>query len=202
MHDIPVTRVMSTKLATTHPSSTLESAAAQMEAEHIHHLLVTDGGVLVGLVSSADFLKVALLRRLDVAPQAARPEPHFQMHVSDVMQRHLVKMPESASLSDVAKALAIGGFHALPIVAASGAPVGIVTSTDLVIVLMQQIERGVVQQGMSGPAAHDKHALEAVLHAADVYLHSGQSEQQHAALVRAVQRAKETTRALTPAGRL
>jgi Mg/Co/Ni transporter MgtE len=63
MHDIPVRRFMSTTLVIVRPDDTFDSAAKLMETRRVHHVLVIDGAALVGILSSADLLKVALLRR-------------------------------------------------------------------------------------------------------------------------------------------
>ena len=63
MQDIPVRRFMSTTLVTVRPEDTFDSAARLMEIRRVHHALVIDGAALVGILSSADLLKVALLRR-------------------------------------------------------------------------------------------------------------------------------------------
>jgi CBS domain-containing protein len=195
MKDLPLSRVMTRPLVTVAPDASLDTARALMEQRRVHHLLVIEGDRMVGILSSADLLKVALLQ-----PEAREREPasgqSFDIRVRDLMESHVAVLRHNASLKDAARALTLGGFHALPILAVDDAPVGIVTSTDLVGLLIDQIERdasGSVATEVPLLGAQDPEIprLREVLRAAEVYLHSGQSDQQHASLTRAVERARE-----------
>jgi acetoin utilization protein AcuB len=141
MKDIPVTELMASPLLTVTPHESLDVAVALMEQRNVHHLLVLDQGRLAGILSSADLLKLALLHRPEgdgsehVAPEA------LALQVRDVMQTHVAVVRQNASLREVARALALGGFHALPVLAIDGTPMGIVTSSDLIGLLLDQIER-------------------------------------------------------------
>jgi CBS domain-containing protein len=193
MYDIPVRRFMSTTLVTVRPDATFDSAAKLMETRRVHHALVIDGAALVGILSSADLLKVALLRRTGPTDAPAGQDDALDMRVRDVMENGVVTISENRGLREVAVALSLGGYHALPVVALDGTPVGIVTSSDLATMLLEHIEERVDHSAIAqtgGP--QNSHAdLVEVLSAADAYLHSGQSAQQHARLLRAVQRARE-----------
>jgi CBS domain-containing protein len=106
-------------------------------------------------------------------------------------------VPGNASLREVSRALSLGGLHALPVLAMDGTPVGIVTSSDLIGVLIDQIERTTSTEANPSrieAASGSPSLLVEVLRAAEVYLHSGQSAQQHARLVHAVSRATEAVR--------
>jgi CBS domain-containing protein len=192
MHDIPVRRFMSATLVTVHPDDTLESVAKLLEARRIHHALVIDGAALVGILSSADLLKVALLRRAGPTDTTAGEHQALGLRVRDVMPHGVVTISENRGLREVALALSLGGYHALPVVALDGTPVGIVTSSDLATLLLEHVEERAdhSRTGRHIPEGNNADLVE-VLHAADAYLHSGQSAQQHARLLRAVQRARE-----------
>jgi len=193
MQDIPVRRFMSTKLVTVAPADNINSAAKLMETRGVHHALVIDGATLAGILSSADLLKVALLRRAGPTDTPASQDEALDLRVRDVMPRGLVTIGENRGLREVARALSLGGYHALPVIALDGTPVGIVTSSDLATLLLEHVEERVDHSATARtkiPAG--SHAdLAEVLNAADAYLHSGQSAQQHARLLRAVQRARE-----------
>jgi acetoin utilization protein AcuB len=186
MQDIPLRRIMSTSLVKVQPDDTLLSASRLMESRHVHHALVIEADRLVGILSSADFLKLALLRSADSgdAPRAA--EEALDLRVRDVMPRGLVTLQENRGLRDAALALSLGGFHALPVLAVDGTPVGIVTTSDLARLLLERIH----EPGSSAAPLHLA-TLAEVFHAADAYVHSGQSTAQHARLLRALQRAHE-----------
>lgn len=186
---------MTSPLVTVAPDATLDAASALMEKRGVHHLLVVEEDRMVGILSSADMLKLALLWR----PEAEHGPVGFgqlDIRVRDVMQSRVATVRENTSLKDVARALSLGGFHALPVLAVDDAPVGIVTSSDLVGLLLDQIERDAPGGMATAAPPQERHdavmpRLLDVLRAAEVYLHSGQSDQQHAQLTRAVARARE-----------
>jgi acetoin utilization protein AcuB len=189
---------MSAPLITAAPDDAVSATAVMMERRRVHHVVVVDRGRLAGILSSSDLLKLALL----VRPEAGDGPPALDdppgIRVRDIMQSRVAVLRENSSLLDVARALSLGGFHALPILAADDTPVGIVTSSDLVSLLLERLEHSEDSGKNPGPAKNAPptgalpHLVE-VLRAADIYLHSGHSEQQHARLSRAVARARELT---------
>jgi CBS domain-containing protein len=188
-------KIMNSPLVTVTPDDPLSAALALMEKHRVHHLLVVEqGGRMAGILSSADLLKLALLRR--PGEQAAATSESIGLQVRDIMQSRVAVVRENTSLIEVARALSLGGFHALPVLAIDDTPVGIVTSSDLVGLLIDQIERDSPRSASSVRPPTEPanialpHLLE-VLRAAQIYLHSGHSSQQHALLTRAVERARE-----------
>jgi predicted transcriptional regulator len=151
-------------------------------------------------------LKIMNSPLVTVAPDAslssalALMEKHRVHHLLVVEQGRMAGILSSADLLEIARALSLGGFHALPVLAIDDTPVGIVTSSDLVGLLLDQIERD-SPRGVPGNTQPSEFANNAmpqlleVLRAAEIFLHSGQSGQQHARLTRAVERARETAAA-------
>lgn len=196
MRNAPLAEIMNQPLFTATPEEDLADAMARMEQHAVHHLVVMEGGRLAGILSSADHLKLALLRRPGTHGLDEPAGEALRIKVRQVMQTHVAVLRSNASLRDAALALSLGGFHALPVLAVDGSPAGIVTSSDLVSLLIREIdeevrETGVQAENSSPPGSEAMPLLLEVLRAAEVYLHSGQSEQQHARLSRAVQRARE-----------
>jgi acetoin utilization protein AcuB len=194
MKDMPVSEIMSSPLVAVAPDEPLSSALALMEKHGVHHLLVIEQGRMAGILSSADLLKLALLRRPE--EESAVTGESLGIRVRDVMQSRVAVVRENASLREVASALSLGGFHALPVLAIDDTPVGLVTSTDLVALLIDLIDREApsplaTDSAPQQPRGAMMSRLLEVLHAAEVYLHSGQSGQQHAKLTLAVDRARE-----------
>jgi CBS domain-containing protein len=56
--DTPVRHVMSDHVVTVDATQPVGRAARLMREHHIHHLVVTDGGKAIGIVSSFDLLEV------------------------------------------------------------------------------------------------------------------------------------------------
>lgn len=215
MRDKSVTRIMSSPPVSVEPATPINTIRQLMARHGIHHLPVVADGRLAGILSAAD------LKHADAAATAA-----------DLMQPDPIPVAATATIHEAASVLAAGMFHSLPVVDASGAVVGMVTATDLIKALLQQVsvsEQGIEVAHEVPPgavtrfadpaeleavfhAAEKRHLqgddpellaaavlylqvrarlLDAVLRAADLYLHSGEGAREHSSLVRAVTRAKE-----------
>ncbi|MEO8019559.1 MAG: CBS domain-containing protein [Pseudomonadota bacterium] len=198
MRNLPISKIMSNSLVTAGPDDSLRETVALMDKRRVHHLLVVDRGKLVGILSSADMLKLALLLRPEDAGGPPQLSDTLALRVRDVMQAEVVTLYENANLREAAQALSLGGYHALPVLALDDTPIGIVTSTDLIALLLDQIDWVATRApdfSSSGQEPRDgaMARLLDVLRAAEVYLQSGQSEQQHSQLTRSVARAREVT---------
>lgn len=125
-----VDEIMSTQIVTVGMDDTLHKVAALFEAHRFHHLLVVDGGRVVGILSDRDLLKnispfVGKLseREQDVATLKKR--------VHQIMVRNLITVPETASLTQAADAMLSRRVSCLPVLDERGYAVGIVTIHDL-----------------------------------------------------------------------
>jgi CBS-domain-containing membrane protein len=164
------------------PAVAPEVARQIMARKSLHHLVVLAEGRLVGMLSATDLLDTSAA----TVAELVQPEP--------------VSIPATASLHDAAGILASGAFHSLPVVDANDRVVGVVTSTDLIRLLIQQLPGPAHRPAESREGltlvtdTEREHLLNRVLAAADLYLHSGHGEHEHAMLVRAVEKAKEGIR--------
>lgn len=124
MRDIPIDRIMTPDPATVGPHDSAATARRLLESNVIHHLPVVEGGRLVGIVSSTDFLKLYLL------------DDHLAIYaratVDQIMETNLIVLRHNATLREAAEKLCMGSFHALPVVDKHKRLVGIVTSSDLI----------------------------------------------------------------------
>ena len=216
MRDIAINRIMTIDPVTTKPTDSAGSAMELLASLDIHHLPVVEDGVLVGMLSSADLLKLHVLKE--------RPNALAAIQVSQIMVADPITLDVFADLIDVARALSDGSFHALPVVEADNVLVGIVTSTDLVNHLLMQIPRGdesvkEPEAGQVGGQVDDAELAEAlqqakervasgqpdrvaevllylrvqnrllrsVSTAAELYMRSGHGEHEHAVLIKALE---------------
>lgn len=92
-----VQTVMSDRVATVGPDATVEAAASLMRERHIHHLVVTEGTDVVGIVSTYDLIEalVRTVSELGAAYQrlSARPGDHIRImgqHLGDKERRGLI----------------------------------------------------------------------------------------------------------------
>jgi CBS domain-containing protein len=210
MRNQPIERIMTTPAVVIGPEGTLDEACELMAREHLHHLPVVEAGRLVGIVSATDLIA----RSGGNAPDVGR------IRISGVMHRDPISLSRHATLDDAAVLLAGGRYHSLPVTDNDGMVVGVVTSTDLIVVLLHQLPPSTATGEFTDPAAleacineaerHLRSAgaadrlvqavqflagksrdLENVRRAAEVYLRSGEGAHEHAALDRALARAHE-----------
>ena len=119
MRDAPIERIMTTDPTTIGPGESAASARELLDTAGIHHLPVVENGKLVGIVSSADLLKLYMLDGQTTLSAHAT--------VSQIMELRPKVLGTSARLREAAEKLIAVGFHALPVVDANNALVGIVT---------------------------------------------------------------------------
>lgn len=205
MKNVTIARIMTPAPATVTPTATVAEANRVMRERNCHHVPVVEAGRIVGMLAGIDVMKALALsarrseagseRQHDAAPQRPR--------VADVMQSNVEVLGQTATLLDAARALRTGAYHALPVVAPGGHLVGIVTSTDVIQALADEIERAerstldAAPSSPSADAATDPqlHALRDVYRAVRNYLSSGRAETEHTRLVQAAERARDALHA-------
>lgn len=206
---------MTTNPVTVTAEDSVANAKDLLQSHGIHHLPVVEDGILVGILSSSDFLKLHVLRD--------RTQALAAITVSQIMEAEPVTLDVFADLVDVATKLSEGGFHALPVVEADNVLVGIVTSSDLINHVLMQVPRGdgslhesapaepgsrvsdaqiistmraakeAVQVGKDDPQAaslvhlaEQNRLLKEVSKAAELYMRSGHGEHEHSVLIKAL----------------
>jgi CBS domain-containing protein len=150
---------------------------------------VVDGGRVVGMISSADLMKLdAFLPRKGLSA-IEYLDSHVKLEA--LMQRPAVTVGGNESVARAAELMATKGIHALPVVDDRGMLIGIVTTTDIMGAALRGDAAAGQGAGRPDAAALTRmRALEAVLLAAERYIGAGQDERLHAELVRAIERAR------------
>ena len=185
MRDVCIDRIMTANPVATGPNVPIVEARALLESKNLHHLPVVEGDKLVGIICASDMLKFCMLdenskvlKSIQVR-QVMRASPHF--------------VTVGSSLRNAANVLSSGGFHALPVVEPDQTLVGIVTSSDLIHHLLQQLPVGdgsirtkAIVIDEQTPESLNKHTrqLDAVYQAAESYVRSGHADREHSVLVK------------------
>jgi len=208
MQNVPIAQVMTPAPATVEPGDSVATAERLMRERHCQHLPVVEGLKVVGMLAAHDLLKALVLRAEsgEDDSELLRRTSLDHRHVGDIMQRNVRALPQNATLLDATRALSRGGFHALPIVATDGRVVGIVTSTDIIQALADDLQRGASGSAHAAPAAATEapslgeaqiKALRDVYRAVTNYLRSGRAEIEHTRLLQAANRAREALHAVS-----
>jgi acetoin utilization protein AcuB len=122
----------------------------------LHHLPVTDGAVLKGMLSSADMLKLEHFRPRGGAAAAALLDQHFR--IETLMRYPVITAVPDDTIEVAASRMVLHGVHALPVVDDRGQLLGIVTTSDIMHALLHGI--GVGASGMPQQPARRPGELE------------------------------------------
>jgi len=133
----PVTKIMSSDVAVVQEGQPLSEVRKKMCDLHIHHIPITRGKKLVGLISFTDLMKINMVingadeRSIDMIIDQ-------QFKISDIMSSNITKIKNTETIRQASELLIKGHFHSLPVVDNEDNIVGIVTSTDLIKYLNEQ----------------------------------------------------------------
>lgn len=146
----------------------------------IHHLPVLEGPRVVGLLSSADMMKLEHMLPRDMADPKAWLDQ--RMKAVDLVRRSPITCSADATVADAAERMATHGIHALAVVNAADHLVGIVTTTDIMASLLSKAQETPVAALVAGHVGTRLRELEELLRLVQRYLASGQEEQLHSRL--------------------
>ena len=127
----PVIEIVGRDAVSVDVSASILEAIRILAEGRFHHLPVVDGKRLAGILSTVDLLKLSG----DVMSADDTQRPALlagRTRIADIMVAEVIPVSPRATVEDAAALLSTGQFHALPIMAATGELVGIVTTTDLI----------------------------------------------------------------------
>lgn len=127
---VAVRQFMSDRVVFVDIEAPLSTVRDLLRRRGFHHAPVTQGGRLVGILSSTDLARYALDAWVD-DPATSDAHLDARFAVANVMTHEPIAVDPNASARHAAMLLASGDFHALPVTEPDGTLVGIVTSTDL-----------------------------------------------------------------------
>ncbi len=127
---ITIAALMSSPVVTIAPDATLADARAAMLRAHVHHLLVSDRGRIVAILSDRDIAH-RLGRTAEQSLASRHEDSVLQRRVLQVAAFNMATVPASAPIEEAAAHILEHGISALPVVDAQGEVVGIVTTRDL-----------------------------------------------------------------------
>ncbi|HTF32207.1 MAG TPA: CBS domain-containing protein [Myxococcota bacterium] len=125
-----VSEIMQTDFVTVSLHDRLDFADQVMRLGRIRHLPVLHQGRVVGIVSNRDILAASLTKVLQFGPIERRAFLR-SIDVEEVMTSRIYTVPPKATLEEAAQLLLRHKIGCLPVVDPAGAPVGLITETDL-----------------------------------------------------------------------
>ncbi|QNK77429.1 CBS domain-containing protein [Winogradskyella sp. PAMC22761] len=134
----PISKIMSTNIIALNREDDLEMAERLFKRHKIRHIPVVREGVVVGMLSYTDLLRISFADAVEDTDTDVDSLVYNMFTIDQVMIKNVVTVTSDASIKDVAKLLASKEFHAVPVVD-NGLLVGIVTTTDLINYLLEQL---------------------------------------------------------------
>lgn len=147
-HD-PVTRLMTEAVLSVDVDAPVSEALRLFAEYPVHHLPVVRERVLVGMLSSADVMKLEGF--LPKKGRSAREYLDQRFRIDMLMRQPAISVQPQQTAEDAARLMVRHGIHALPVVNGQNHLVGIVTTTDL----MQAALNARPQSGPHTDAAPD-----------------------------------------------
>ena len=226
----PVNRLMTEEVLSIEVSASAGEILRYFAEYPVHHLPVVEKNRVVGMLSSADVLKLEAFlpkggNRIDFLNQRVR--------IDQIMRQPPITIGAHAAVEQAASLMAKHGIHALPVVTDSdGHLIGIITTTDIIHAALRASRTEGIQSGETSGMPHSqthvsptqmqralslaaqhsnaageqgelarallyaearRHSLDAVLMCAERYVRAGQDERLHSALVRAIEKARESS---------
>ncbi len=130
----PIRDIMSKDLITVQKSDTLTKVEEIFNANKIHHILVTEGSNLSGIISKSDYLFFKHGYTLDNSNNdVERLETHY---VDQIMTTGVAKMESDEKINVALEIFKENLFHAIP-VEEDDKVVGIVTTYDVIHALAE-----------------------------------------------------------------
>lgn len=133
---VPVSDIMIKNIIGLTLSDNIETVEPLFKRYKIKHLPVVSGGVIIGMVSYTDVLRISQ-SELQSNGGNAHPINLKNYTVEQVMSKDITAITSNTSIKDATKILANKEFHALPIVD-NGELMGIITTRDLLKYFLKQ----------------------------------------------------------------
>ena len=125
---VTVGEVMTTHVRTARGDQSLHEIWYMLGEERCHHIPIVDGeGVLLGMISSRDLVRVARDKSVSKLSASVVGETTAR----EVMSRSVETIAHDASVDDAIERIGQGDLHALVVVDEHGELAGIVTDRDL-----------------------------------------------------------------------
>lgn len=133
----PVSTIMTKDVITLHSSDSLELAEHLFKSNHIRHIPVVRGEMIIGMLSYTDLLRISFADAVDEEEETVDTVVYNMFTIEQVMAKNILSVSSSSTIKEVAEILAKKEFHAIPVVDNDKLK-GIVTTTDLINYLIAQ----------------------------------------------------------------
>lgn len=135
---VPISTIMTTNVVKLNLNDSLNKAEELFKTHNIRHIPVVNGDTVVGIISNADLLKVALADYSDDDTEVTSTL-YNMFSLEQVMTKNVSTVLSFTSIKEVAEIFALNDFRALPVMYENKL-VGIITTTDIIKYFMALYE--------------------------------------------------------------
>jgi len=130
---------MEKKLLTLRPDTSLKDAYKLMVDKNVRHILITDeGGGVLGIISDRDIKKFAS-PFAGSSLETDRDKATMLLKVGSIMIKEIVSVKSDDSLKNCVSKMLDKNIHAIPVLDEGKKAVGIITSTDMLRLLVSKL---------------------------------------------------------------
>tara|TARA_B100000508_G_C11301454_1_gene200067 strand:+ start:115 stop:540 length:426 start_codon:yes stop_codon:yes gene_type:complete len=133
-----ISTIMTKNVITLDTTDSLETAERLFKQNHIRHIPVVKGKSIKGMLSFTDLLRISFADAVDETEDYVDSIVYNMFTIEQVMAKNLVSVTSKTTIKEVAEILSKKEFHAIPVVD-NNKLVGIVTTTDLINYLLEQL---------------------------------------------------------------
>ena len=136
----PVSKIMTKKLVTLTLEDNLFTAEKLFKEHHIRHIPIVRENHIIGMLGLTDLDRISFLDAYDADEIQIKNAIYNMLSIEQVMVKNVVKINSKTTIKEVAEILSKNEIHALPVVDNTEL-VGIVTTTDLLLYLLDQYRK-------------------------------------------------------------
>jgi CBS domain-containing protein len=136
----PVSKIMTKKLVTLTLKDDLFTAEKLFKECHIRHIPIVKENHIIGMLGLTDLDRISFLDAYDANEIQIDNAIYNMLSIEQVMVKNVVKINSKTTIKEVAEILSKNEIHALPVVDNTEL-VGIVTTTDLLLYLLDQYRK-------------------------------------------------------------
>ncbi len=126
----PVSRIMTETVVVIESDRSVSEALECFAQYSIHHLPVVRHGKVVGMLSSADVMKLDYFMPRTAVDRTQYLDEH--MSIEQLMHAPVISLPPHASIAEAAERMEKAGVHAVPVVDNADRVIGMVTTSDVI----------------------------------------------------------------------
>ena len=136
----PISEIMTEDVQVVERDQELHDVVEILTEYSVQHVPIIEDGKLVGLVSAGDIMEYSMNALSKRFGKMLDPSMIEHAKIEEIMQTDLITLSTRSKVLAAAEILSRGDIHSIPIIDDQETLMGIVTSTDLINFLMNEMQ--------------------------------------------------------------